>query len=124
MPCNPCQAAWPLVLCTEDDAVIYVGTVTTPVTHVRLKSLATGRLIQYEADSDSDGVFFTYDGNVIPGHLYEVAVLNNAVQVDYRPYVINGYEAVASATAYECVTVEFEKVEGFEAGDQFLTLVA
>lgn len=104
--------------------MIYVGTVTTPVTHVRLKSLATGRLIQYEADSDSDGVFFAYDGNVIPGHLYEVTVLNNAVQVEYRPYVVNGYEAVASTTPYECVTVEFEKVEGFEAGDQFLTLVA
>ena len=123
MSCNPCQAAWPLVLCADDTAVIYVGTVTAPVTHVRLKNLATGRLTQYDADTDSDGVFFEYDAQVIPGHLYEVTVLNDAVRVDFKPYVVTGYSIVPTTTAVECVTVEFERIEGFEAGDQFLTLV-
>lgn len=120
--CHQCQQALPLVLCGEDGAKVFVGTTADPVTHVRLTSLATGRIVQYDASKVGGVVSFTPDGLVIEGHVYEVTVLNGEVAIDYAPYVVSGYSVTPAADEYGCVLVEWEYIDGYEVGDQYLTL--
>jgi len=99
-----------------------VGTTADPVTHVRLRSLATGRVVQYEADQAGGVVTFEPDGLVIEGHVYEVTLVNGEVEVEYAPYVVSGYSVTPAADEYPCVLVEWEYIEGYTVSDQYLTL--
>lgn len=120
--CLDCQAALPLTLCGEEGAIVYVGTTADPVTHVRLRNLATGRVTQYDATQVGGEVTFEPDGLVIEGHVYEVTLWAGDIQVDYAPYVVTGYLPTPAADDYRCVLVVWEYVEGYEVGDQHLIL--
>jgi hypothetical protein len=122
MICTAAAKCLPLLICTEEDAVIYIGDSSLLPTHVRLRNLATGRLTQYTLANDTDGYFFEPDGNVIPGHAYAVEVYNDGVQVSFEPYVASGYSLDPSTTSYMDATVTFERLADVEAGDQFLTI--
>lgn len=126
MLCQDYPTALPLSPCTEDDARIYVGTTTLPVTHVRLKSLATGRIIQYDAVKDGNEVYFLPDGDVIVGQVYLFTILNNTVPLPFFPYAVSGYSLIPSTASAEGVYCTFTRfVEGysfFEQGDQYITI--
>lgn len=121
--CNQCKEALPLVLCGDEDAIVFIGTTTDPVTYVRLRSLATGRIVQYDAVYSSGAIAINpADGEVIAGDMYEVTMLVGEVPVPFAPYVVSGYSVTPAADEYDCVVVEWEYVPGYEVGDQYLTL--
>ena len=126
MLCTDYPTALPLSPCTDEDAKVYVGTSTLPVSYVRLNNLATGRVTVYAADSDSDGWYFIPDGEVFPTHKYLVQLLSDAGPVSFFPYEVSGYSTVPSIVAVMGVYLTFERlVDGdayFEAGDQFVTV--
>ena len=122
MLCNDAPNAMPLLRCVGDDPKIYIGASTYGLTDMRLKSLATGRLMQYPLQSDSDGYYFEPDGEVILGHTYDVTAYVDGVQVVFRPYVASGYSLNPSTDTYSAVHVTFEDVVGQVGDEQFLTL--
>lgn len=126
MLCNDYPTALALSPCTEADAKIYVGSTALPVSHVRLRSQATGRVLQYDAIKEGTAVYFEPDGEVIVGHTYLFKILANTLPISFLPYVGSGYSIVADTTAVDGVYGTFERaIEGdtyFEQGDQYLTL--
>jgi hypothetical protein len=122
MICTAAVNCLPLLVCTEENARIYIGDSSLQPTHVRLRNMATGRLTQYALQSDSDGYFFEPDGDIIPGHTYRVEVYNDGVPVSFEPYVTSGYSLQFSQVSYMDALVSFEYLAGVDAGDQFLTV--
>jgi hypothetical protein len=108
MLCSAQATAYPLRLCAEDDARIYIGQSDCINLVVQFTNLATGRIIHIDAQVDGDDHYiFASDLDIVQYHTYAVQLLNLGAPVPFTPYVMEGCDIEPATEQYNHVLVNF-----------------
>lgn len=127
MLCDNTPQANDLILCTDEDARLWIGTSALNGLSALFTDLATGRRIFIEATDDTNEWWVPMPDLVI-GHAYLIQLTIGVNPVQFYPYVLTNGAFVADATLRDGAIATVSKVwepggdTYYTSSDQYLTI--
>ena len=110
MLCNDIPTGNDLLLCTEEDARLWIGSTSLAGLSVLFTDLATERKLIVTATEDSDEWWVPFPELVV-GHSYRVQLVTGLITpIRFYPYVLSGTTYVADTTLVDGVNITVVKV--------------
>lgn len=116
MLCTTYATAEPLSLCSEEDAVLYIGETDAPNVTAMFTNLGSQHRALVNVTRDGDEVSVTPFPDIAPGKYLIQLVHSLLVPVEFTPYTQTGYSIAIGADSYFGVYVEIGKVYDVDGG--------